>query len=324
MLNCKNIVKLGEKMNFIGNIIEKYRNLYNMSRKELSEGICSEKYIYLIEKNKRTPSANMIKLLGDKMGVDLFSYYEYLDCINPLEVSEYMKQFKMYRTKLEPQLLYKSTIEAMKSEDFQNKPWIYEIKLNKLFYNIFVKNGYEESLILINKMLKEIEIKYLKSIYVANLYVLQSTCYIFLGDPLNAREATLSSYEIIKNKYKIKGYERIITTVRINVMSVYYQLGEYDSVINEGNDFLKYKHETDSYERIHFIYFYLAFAHYKLKSYEKSIEIFMKGIYLTICDDRSEDVHYILTEDIFFDLINDDRINKNVVNEFKKKYNIIK
>ncbi len=50
-----------------------------MSRKELAENICSEKYLYLIEKGDRTPSSEITRLLGDKVGVDIFKYYAVYD-----------------------------------------------------------------------------------------------------------------------------------------------------------------------------------------------------------------------------------------------------
>lgn len=59
------LIKEWQKVNWIGKVIKEHRDIVGMSRKTLSEDICTEKYIYLIEKGKRTPSANVIKLLGD-------------------------------------------------------------------------------------------------------------------------------------------------------------------------------------------------------------------------------------------------------------------
>lgn len=66
-------------MNYIGSIIRDSRNRLRMSRKELAENICSEKYLYLIEKGDRTPSSEITRLLGDKVGVDIFKYYAVYD-----------------------------------------------------------------------------------------------------------------------------------------------------------------------------------------------------------------------------------------------------
>lgn len=80
-------------MNHIGNVIKEYRSLIGMSRNDIAKNICTEKYVYLIEKGQRTPSADMTRLLGDNLGIDLFEYYQYLDCINPIEVREKNQPF---------------------------------------------------------------------------------------------------------------------------------------------------------------------------------------------------------------------------------------
>lgn len=88
-------------MGHIGTIIEKYRQALNMSRKELSENICSEKHIYLIEKGQRSPSTNMLKLLGDRLGVDFFEFLPYLDCNEPLVIRDKLRNFYTYRINLD-------------------------------------------------------------------------------------------------------------------------------------------------------------------------------------------------------------------------------
>lgn len=124
-------------MGHIGKIIEEYRNKSKMSRSALAVNICSEKYIFLIEKGKRTPSSIMLKQLSQRLGVDLFEYYKYLDCIDPTAVRDYMKVFHNYRMKNYTEELKKETEAAMNLPDFKNKPWSYEIQLNILSYNVF-------------------------------------------------------------------------------------------------------------------------------------------------------------------------------------------
>lgn len=41
-------------MNYIGNVIKEFRDRKQISRKMLSENVCTEKYVYLIEKGERT------------------------------------------------------------------------------------------------------------------------------------------------------------------------------------------------------------------------------------------------------------------------------
>lgn len=75
----------------IGNIIEEQRVSLGMSRKELSEGICTQKYVYLIEKNERNPSAYILNSFSDRLGLDLFDYYQYLNYDNKKKCSSIKK-----------------------------------------------------------------------------------------------------------------------------------------------------------------------------------------------------------------------------------------
>ena len=309
-------------MSFIGSIIEEYRRTNKISRKDLSENICTEKYIYLIEKGERNPSAYFIKLLGDRLGVDLFSYYEYLDCKNPIAVKRYIDRFEIYRARLEPQLLHDTTKAAMELPDFSDEPWSFEIEINKLFYDIFAKYEYMKSIHKINSFLNRVGYMYSKGIYVANAYILLSTCYIFLGDHRNAKKASEFAYNAIGNKYHIKRYEKSITNIKVNIMTLSYLLGEYDNVIQEGNEILNYKKCSDSYDRAHYAFFYLAFANYQKGQEDKAIEYFKKGIYLCLTDYMVEDIKYIVIQDAFSKLINDERICKEVILEFNEKYNL--
>lgn len=309
-------------MNFIGSIIEEYRSMNNMSRRELSEGICSEKYIYLIETNKRTPSANLIKLISDKLGVDLFSYYEYLDCSKPILVKKYIDNFALYRSKFEPQLLCESTSEAIRLQDFNKTPWKYEIRINEFFISIYIRHEYKKTIIEINKFFDEIELKYSKGSYVANVYILLAVCYIFLGDLINAKNATLSAYEVMLNKSNIRGNEVTITSIKITIMTLSYLLEDNERVIREAKEILEYKYKIESSDRLHYAYFYLAFAQYKTNLHVEAIENFKKGIHICLIDNKLEDVKHIAMQDVFIKLVNDERVGKEIVEEFYKKYNI--
>ncbi len=312
----------GKKMNYIGNVIKEYRCMSGMSRRDLSENICSEKYVYLIEKGERTPSADLVRLFSDKLKVDLFDYYQYLDCINPIAVRDNLRIFNMYRRKGDFMSVKEVTDSAMNLPDFQCKPWLYEIEINRIAYMIWFQNRYKESINDLNALMKNIEPKYFMSAYAANIYILMSASYQLTNDLPNAKNAVLSAHEIICDKNKIEKYEQIIITVRITCMSMYYLSDEFHKVIHEGNDLLQYQYEINSYERIHYTYFYLAFAYYKIESYNEATEWFKKGIYSVMHGHKPMDVYYISTQDVFNVLMNNNRMSQNIINDFKEKYNL--
>lgn len=309
-------------MNYIGKIIKELRYELGINRKDLSENICTEKYVYLIEKGERTPSVEMVRLFSDKLGVDLFEYYQYLDCMNPIEVRKFIKQFEMYQRKSDYVALKEVIDAAIELPDFHHKPWSFEIELNNLCIMAFIENKYEEVIQRINKVLEEIEPKYSDGIYVANFYILLSTCFQITGDLANARLAVLSSYEIVRDMLKIEKYEQVITTVRINSMTMHYLNDEFGEAISIGNELLEFQSKINSYEMIHYAYFFLAFSYYKIGAFNESFEFFRKGIYSLMFDYKPMDVYYITMQDIFEELANDNRIDPKLVYEFKKRYDI--
>ena len=309
-----------KKMNYIGSVIKKQRDTLKMTRKELASGICSEKYIYLIERGRRTPAADITRLLGDRLGVDLFKHYEYLDCENPIEVEKFMRSFDRYRAENNMLALKKITDKAAKLPDFNKAPWVYEIKLNEITYRVLKEKKHKREIKKIQDMIKNIESKHSKSICVANLYILLSTCYLMAGELNHAKEATLTAYEIVIDKQKIEKYEQIVTTVKINKITVFYLLGELDDVIEDGMKLLQYQIRMAKYERIHHTFFYLAYAYYQKGNEDEGLMYFEKALHVSLIKYKPMDFFFLSAHEIFTVLINEPRISSELAEKFKKEY----
>lgn len=70
-------------MNF-GAIVKELRLGRGMTMTQLADGICSEKYIYLMEKNKRYPSIDIVDQLNRKFNYELYDYLLFKDFDNPI------------------------------------------------------------------------------------------------------------------------------------------------------------------------------------------------------------------------------------------------
>lgn len=307
-------------MGHIGAIIETYRKASGISRRNLAENICSEKHIYLIEKGERSPSANLLKLLGDKLGVNLFDFYQYLDCINPVEVKKNIDYFNLYRLKPDTEELKKITDKASKLPDFNKEPWIYEIRLNELAYTVFAERNYDKAISLGVRILGEMEPKYSNAIITANMNILISTCYFLKGEPNNAKIFSLRASEIVKNKGKMENYRQVLMTVRVNLLSMYYLLGEYGQVLNAGYEFIGDKPETVLMEKLYYVYLYMAFAGYKTGAEDEAVEFFKKAVYMLMFDYSPGDVGFMAIHEAFYSLLDDRRMPPGLVSEFKKRY----
>lgn len=309
-------------MSHIGNVIKVHRNKLGMSRKDLSDNICSQKYIYLIEKGERTPSVNMLTMISDRLGIDLFDYYQYLDCINPIKVYEVLKKFRICQRESDFDTLKNIVDEAKKLPDFYHKPWIYELEVNRLAYMVFKEEKYEEVINSINHILQKTDKKYLNNIYGSNLYSLLSTCYQIIGDLVNAEYAVLLAYDIVRNKYKIEKYSHYIVTVRLNLLTLYYLSGKLDKAIQEGNELVQYQNRINSYGRISITYSFLAFSYYKIGDYDDAFSYFEKALYLLLIKYKTTDAYYIVMQDVFNIMAKDDRINWETICKFKGKYDL--
>lgn len=309
-------------MNFIGNVIKEYRSIIGMSRKELSENICSEKYIYLIEKGERTPSAEVTRQFGDVMGVDLFKYYEYLDCINPIEVEAIINRFNKCRMENDPITLNKLTDEAMVLPDFQKIPWVYEIEYNRIFYMILKEHRCHEAIKALQDIIQNSAPNYSKDIYLARFHVLLSTSYQMLMDLDNARNAVLSACEIVANKMHIAQDAQIVVTVKINKITLHYLTGELDEVIEEGIALNQYQIDMHLYEMGHHGFFYLAYANYQKGLEDEGIKWFLKALYAALIRYKPMDIYYLSRYEMFQVLSSDYRVPVDLIALFKAKYNM--
>lgn len=106
-------------MTHIGSIIQSWREERQFSRLHLSKDICTEKYLYMIEREMRTPSAEILDAFGIRLGVNLFDYFPYLDCDEPRKVLKHMNKINAYRWTTDFSLLQSTFEETKKIKDFQ-------------------------------------------------------------------------------------------------------------------------------------------------------------------------------------------------------------
>ena len=320
---CKQLSAIKRiNMGHIGRTIEKYRQALSISRKELAEDICSEKHIYLIEKGERSPSANILKQLSEKLGVNLFEFYQYIDCENPIEVRDKIKDFYMYRANLDFITLMKVSVEAYDMWDFRNKPYSFEIRLNDLYYMAFEDNRYEETKVKLKKLLKEAEIWKYSEMFLVNVHTLMTTLCLITQDFTEAKNSALKALKIFQRQFDVEKNLPLSTTMIVNLMGAYYVNGEYDVVIDIGNKFLKIKQAFNSYDRIHYIYFFMSFACYTKNMREEAYIFLKKAIYILMMDFRPTDVTYVAMIGELEEMLEDLDKDSELIREFRKKYKI--
>lgn len=303
-------------MNHIGSIIKEFRLLRQLTQEQLAENICSEKYVYLIEKGERTPSTDLLRQFSDKLKVDLFGFYRFIDCSDPVKVCEMIDDLTFCQKKGDFSETEKLVQKAEKMPDFKTKPWIHILEANRIACKVFNEKKYKESIADIKSALNNVEDNHRNSIFVLSLYVLLSTCYQILGQIEEAKVITEKINHIIKNKYNNVTHNHIIITGRISLLTFYYHSGEFDKAIDMGEGLVEFQEEVNSLDRIHYAFAFLAFTYYKTENFTKAFYYFRKTIFTLMTYYNQNDVHYIMSIDQFSKMANDKKMNQDVMNLF--------
>lgn len=309
-------------MGHIGTIIEKCRLAAGMSRKELSENLCSEKYIYLIEKGERTPSANLLKLMGERLGVYLFGFYMYLECIDPLYVREKMRFFHMCRINLDFKALKEASEEAGDMPDFRSKPWCFEIQLNNIYYLVFEEKKFSEAASMLDSLLKEAEAYVPTYIFLINAHTLMSTCSLVTGDIVTAKKSAMYAYKVMQNNNDAGLYEQLLTKITINLMGAHYLSNEFDDVIEKGQELIRIKQTRDSYGKIHFVYLLMALAFYGKNQWDSAAEHLKKAVYFLMAENKPSDVGFIALDGRFSAMLDDLSPYSEIIDHFRREYRV--
>ena len=310
-------------MNHIGNVIKEYRTMLHLSRKELSADICSEKYLYMIEKGNRTPSTEVMRLLSNQMGVDIFKYYEYLDCAEPIKVCSFAEEFYRHRRENNLNAILNDTEEASRLKDFHKAPWKYEITINHLMVKVFAKNDSTRTIPILIDTIAEIKQEGVHNIVLASLYVLLSTCYQMARDIDNARKNVALACEIVSGKQRMVKYIYITAVVKINKITMHYLAGEFHEVIEHALALIEYEGEMRYKGYSDHASFYLAFAYFQIGQEEKGIQWFYKALGMMLLNPNAVDMYYLSQYEIFHVMIRDQRIAKGFVDEFRNEYKLI-
>lgn len=258
-------------MAWIGQVIQYHRDKQSLSRKDLTQGICSEKYLYMIEKGERTPSSEVTNLFNARLAVNLFKYYEFLDCQDPVLVSHAIEKFNVYRRTSDFMHLREYTNRIEKEPDFQKIPHSYEIKVNKLIGKMFLDGKYQEVIEDANKLIAEIDEKYQEEEFMANLLIIQSTALQYCHRITEAREILDKVIKIVCNKEGVPRYHQVMATSRLNRMTLAYLEEDYQSMIEHGEWLLEFSKRTNSYKQTSYTYYYLSLGHWGLGQKEQMV-----------------------------------------------------
>jgi len=310
-------------MGYIGKVVKEFRIKRNLSRNDLAAGICSEKFLYLIEKNDRTPSADVLRLFSNRLGVNLFEYYEYVDCKEPIKVREAMYQCaRLRRTSEFPKL--KEITEVMKSlPDFSKNPWRYEVLVNQYCIMLFQDMDIKGTIEGVEEVIAHLEPEYADEEFTAGLYALLSTGYQMIMDIENAKRTYEIGSKIIDHTKGNSRYDQIHVSLKLTAMSLALYGGDYKEAIEVGLELVQLQEATSSYERFNITSYFLACAYYKDGQEELAFQWFDKSAHHLLMLYRPSIAYHIHSSDLFETFTNDPSAKRDLIVWLKEKYDFM-
>jgi len=313
-------VKVGAVVAYIGQVIKELRESKGISRNTLSNGICTEKYLYLIEKGQRTPSSEVSHLLSARLGVDLFQYYEYLNCIEPIYVHDAINKLNAYRRTTNFSESIVLIRELALHPDFQKPPYSYELEVDKLGYRMFIKNEYVDAIEDIISLIDSIDNKYSEEEFTANLYVLLSTALQNSMRLEEAKKAQNQAMSILENKEGITKYHQVIYSSRLNRMTLAYLERDYQAVINDGLWLYDFSNRTNVNDRSDFTYYCIAMGYWGAGQKEEAMLWLENCVFAMLTNYRPYDISIISSFGPFTEMIRSSKICDNILNRLKRMY----
>lgn len=307
-------------MAYIGQVIQKLRVNRKLSRNTLSNGICTEKYLYLIEKGQRTPSSEVSHLLSARLGVDLFQYYEFLDCKEPILVHDSISKLNAYRRTTNFPESIALIRELEYRPDFQMAPYSYELEVDKLGYRMFIKNEYVDAIEDIISLIDSIDNKYSEEEFTANLYMLLSTALQNSMRLEEAKKVQNQAMSILENKEGITKYHQVIYSSRLNRMTLAYLERDYQAVINDGLWLYDFSNRTNVNDRSDFTYYYIAMGYWGAGQKEEAMLWLENCVFAMLTNYRPYDISIISSFGPFTEMIRSSKICDNILNRLKRMY----
>ena len=294
----------------IGPIIKEKRISQGLTQKELADGICTDKYIYLIETKQRNPSVKMLNKISNKLNIDLFEYYQYLHFDNPAVVMEYKKKFEYHIQMSEVEKLKEVADQAAQLDVFQSEPLIYDIKVINLFYLGIIKGNKEEAIKKLTNILQNKELE-IDSLTLIRGYVALASIYQIDNQLDNAKKTISLAHQLIESKTEYSRYNVTYINVLISLTSLLFQENNYDELINYSKQLLTFQKKHNEYNRIYYAEFYLASGYFRNNRLAKSKKHFIRSLQLMSLFKNKRDNNLIQNMDIFSEMIDYFSINED-------------
>ncbi len=304
----------------IGSLILNFRENAGMTRPQLSKHICTEKYLYLIEKGQRTPSTEILYLLSMRLGVDLYEYTEYSECQDPVTVCEMMKQFNNCLATSDYTAMNRLLKVASEMADFSFYPLKYYLHIAKAANMAFVNGDFKGTLKYLQPIFEQFDPKYIETDAAAMISILIGSCQLSAGDFEGARETIEFSNKIADKLAQFYRFRATVISARLHKMTFLNFCGKYDDAIKTGLEIIKRNDSYCGYNNSNFIYFYLSYSYYKKNLLREAIFWYVRCLNDLVLYERRTAAKQIFEFELFYDMFSSTEICSYLKENIITKY----
>lgn len=272
----------------LGSLIKAMRREKKISVSDMSQGICSERFIYMIENNKNVPSFEIITMFSKKIGANILDYFEYIGFDKPIASKAYVDQMRLLRYKREYKMIQYSTEIIERSLDALKSPLCYEILSNRVVLEIYVNQDLEKARVLLIEGIESMT-EYKLDWILNNQYKLENYSFINLFNYL------FIYYQIVGNEEKaselldflMKSVEALQYRTEFNVLYISISINYYykqiitvksEEILEGLMNLLNFQIDCNNLNRIFLTYYLISLYYFNAQLFEESKRYFEKFV----------------------------------------------
>ncbi len=291
-----------------------------MSQKELADKYCSTKYIYLIEKGERTPSSNLLRKFSNKLGIDFFELYEYLECKDPMAVFSHIKSFDKYKRRYDYKNLEDLTNQLRTEPDFLVYPWKCELEINDLTRLIVGQRKAEQGIERILVLLKECDLDVCCDKHIAELYCLLGGCYLLIGKTEECFRVLDAAGVLIHNKTNMSQFHQVYILMKLELIYYYLLTKEYHDAVQEGLVLLGFQRDNNLFERIHCTLFMVMAGYARLGQDVKAVDFCKQALWTVLAHHKEFEARRFMCYEVFLKILHHSLMDEGLVREFADRF----
>lgn len=307
-------------MNNIGKVIRTLRMQQKLSQSELAKGICTAKYLYLIEKGDRTPSNEVMGALSRKLGEDLFEFYDYLSYEDPIAVRQIIHKVQQVLKVPAYEQLPSLIEEALQLPDFHKPPLSHHITYQQGICLLQLEQNPQASLALAQDALRSWEPGWIDSPYYLRHQNLLARSHLALGEPEAACLVSSRAIQSLNKLMSLKEYQQLILSTYITDLMAHLAAGHFQATVQKGNDLLALQAQWNRSDTSVYLYFMLAFAYRKISNPLESSRMLEYGIMYALLNDSKNSIAEINQNGMIDEMLHDHQLEQELVVRFVEKF----